>query len=77
MDFLRLSCVSACASQYNQYTDSNADTGRETSKIGVGNSGGVGISQGESISSSVLGVVSGEGDGSGTGVSFRKLNGAL
>lgn len=77
MDFLRLNYVSACSSQHNQYTDSAADTGRGTSKIGVGNSGGVGISHGESISSSVLGVVSGDGDGSGIGVSFKKLKGAL
>lgn len=60
-------------------TDSAADTGRGTSSIGVGNWGGVGrSSQGESISSSsVLGVTSGDGDGSGTERSLRKLKGAL
>lgn len=42
----------------------------------MGNFGGVGKSQGESISSSVLGVVSGDGDGSGMERSW-KLNGAL
>jgi len=45
--------------------------------MGVGNWGGVGrSSQGESISSSVLGVTSGDGDGSGTERSL-KLKGAL
>jgi hypothetical protein len=48
-------------------TNSAADTGRETSSIGVGNCGGVGRSQGESmsLSSSVLGVTSGDGEGNG------------
>jgi hypothetical protein len=45
--------------------------------MGVGNWGGVGRSQGESISSSVLGVISGDGDGNGTERSLRKLKGAL
>jgi hypothetical protein len=43
----------------------------------AGNWGGAGRSQGESISSSVLGVTSGDGDGSGTERSVRKLKGAL
>jgi hypothetical protein len=47
-------------------TNSAADTGRGTSSMAVGNWGGVGrSSHGESISSSVLGVISGDGDGSG------------
>jgi hypothetical protein len=54
-----------------------ADTGLGTSSAAVGNVGGVGRSHGESISSSVLGVGSGEGDGSGMDRSFRKLKGAL
>jgi len=56
---------------------SAADTGRGTSSIGAGKCGGVGSSHGESISSSVLGVVSGEGEGNGMGRSVRKLKGAL
>jgi hypothetical protein len=60
-----------------QSTHSAADTGRGTSNMGAGNCGGVGKSQGESISSSVLGVISGDGDGNGTERSWRKLNGAL
>jgi hypothetical protein len=58
-------------------TYSAADTGRGTSNRGAGNWGGVGKSQGESISSSVLGVISGDGDGNGMERSSRKLNGAL
>jgi hypothetical protein len=70
--------VSASGSLANTYsTHSAADRGRGTSSIAVGNFGGVGRSQGESISSSsVLGVVSGDGDGSGMERSL-KLNGAL
>jgi hypothetical protein len=45
--------------------------------VDVGKCGGVGKSQGESISSSVLGVISGDGDGSVTQRSLRKLKGAL
>jgi hypothetical protein len=59
-----------------QGTYSAADTGRGTSSIGVGNCGGVGRSHGESISSSVLGVISGDGDGNGMQRSL-KLKGAL
>lgn len=69
--------MSASGSQANACgTHSAADRGRGTSSIAVGNFGGVGKSQGESISSSVLGVVSGDGDGSGMERSW-KLNGAL
>jgi hypothetical protein len=60
-------------------TDSAADTGRGTSsEEGVGYIGGVGrSSQGESMSLSVLGVTSGDGDGSGRDRSFMKPKGAL
>jgi hypothetical protein len=58
-------------------THSAADTGRGTSNMGVGNWGGAGRSHGESMSSSVLGVTSGDGDGKGTERSLRKLKGAL
>ena len=57
-----------------------ADTGRGTSSAGVlvVYVGGVGrSSQGESMSLSVLGVISGEGDGSGSRRLFMKLKGAL
>jgi hypothetical protein len=59
-------------------TNSAADTGRGISNRGAGNWGGVGKSQGESMSSSsVLGVTSGDGDGNGMERSLRKLKGAL
>jgi hypothetical protein len=58
-------------------TYSAADTGRDTSNMAAGNWGGAGRSQGESMSSSLLGVTSGDGDGSGTERSERKLKGAL
>lgn len=56
-------------------THSAADTGRGTSIWGAGNWGGVGSSHGESMSSSVDGVVSGLGEGRERSVA--KLNGAL
>lgn len=44
----------------------------------MGNWGGVGnSSHGDSMSSSVLGVISGDGEGNGTERLLRKLNGAL
>jgi hypothetical protein len=43
----------------------------------AGNGGDAGRLQGESISSSLLGVTSGDGDGSGIERSERKLKGAL
>lgn len=59
-------------------TNSAADTGRGTSNAGVGKAGGVGRSQGDSMSSSsVLGVGSGDGEGNGTERLSRKLKGAL
>jgi hypothetical protein len=48
-----------------------------TSIMGVGTWGGVGRSQGVSMSDSTLGVISGDGDGSGWQRSLRKLKGAL
>jgi hypothetical protein len=78
IDFLRLSVVSKRRLPNCGSTNSAADTGRGTSNMGVGNWGGVGSSShGESISSWVLGVTSGDGDGNGTERSFRKLKGAL
>jgi hypothetical protein len=64
----------------NGGTDSMADSGRGTSNVVVPvvYVGGVGrSSQGESMSLSVLGVTSGEGDGSVRRRLFMKLKGAL
>ena len=81
MDLRRLCCVSndgECTDIWS--TDSAADTGRGTSRVGVDVlcAGGVGrSSQGESMSLSEPGVTSGDGDGSGRERSFMKLKGAL
>jgi hypothetical protein len=77
IDFFRLRWVSDEWQSDGWSTHSAADTGRGTSSMDVGKCGGVGRSQGESISSSVLGVISGDGDGSATQRSLRKLKGAL
>lgn len=59
-------------------TNSAADTGRGTSRFGVGYVGGVGRSlHDDNMSLSVPGVVSGEGEGSGRERSLTKLKGAL
>lgn len=58
-------------------TDSAADTGRGISSPDVALDEGVGSSHGESMSSSVAAVVSGEGDSSGRVRSLAKLKGAL
>jgi hypothetical protein len=77
IDFFRLRQVSNARQPNGWSTNSAADTGRGTSSVDVGKCGGVGSSQGESISSSVLGVTSGDGDGSVRERSLRKLKGAL
>jgi hypothetical protein len=77
IDFFRLRWISNAWQSKRWSTNSAADTGRGTSSVDIGKCGGVGKSQGESISSSVLGVISGDGDGSVTQRSLRKLKGAL
>lgn len=55
-------------------TNSAADTGRGTSRLGVGYAGGVeSSSHGDIMSLSVPGVTSGDGDGSGRERLFMKL----
>lgn len=54
-----------------------AETGLGTSSVDAQNWGGVGSSHGESNSPSVLGVISGEGDGKGRDRPLMKLKGAL